>query len=112
MVKGPEIWFRYIESSLNRGFVKPREFRRNLLGRIQRTRHLVRYTGKFVILEVCYIEILLYITEGNILRSKCDWYEHGEKSSKYFLNLEKRNKAKSTISKSLCKSLYSQILIP
>ena len=26
-----------------------------------------------------------------------DWYEHGEKSSKYFLNLEKRNKAKSHI---------------
>ena len=25
MVKGPEIWFRYIESSFNRGFVKPRE---------------------------------------------------------------------------------------
>ena len=23
------------------------------------------------------------------IRSKCDWYEHGEKSSKFFLNLEK-----------------------
>ena len=22
-------------------------------------------------------------------RSKCEWYEHGEKSSKFFLNLEK-----------------------
>ena len=40
-----------------------------------------------------------YITEGIILRSKVDWYEHGEKSSKYFLNLEKRNKAKSHIRK-------------
>ena len=49
MVKGPEIWFVYIESSLNRGFVKLREFIRNFLGRIQGTRHLVRYTGKFVI---------------------------------------------------------------
>ena len=29
------------------------------------------------------------------MRSKSSWYEHGEKSSKYFLNLEKRNKAKS-----------------
>ena len=33
------------------------------------------------------------------MRSKTDWYEHGEKSTKYFLNLEKRNKAKSQIRK-------------
>ena len=38
--------------SLCRKFVKPREFIRNLSGRIQGTRHLVRYTGKFVITEV------------------------------------------------------------
>ena len=38
-----------------------------------------------------------YITAGVILRSKCNWYEHGEKSSKYFLTLEKRNKAKSHV---------------
>ena len=30
-----------------------------------------------------------------ILRSKASWYEHGEKSTQNFLNLEKRNKAKS-----------------
>ena len=36
-----------------------------------------------------------YITEGIILRSKASWYEHGEKSTQCFLNLEKRNKAKS-----------------
>ena len=42
-----------------------------------------------------------YITAGIILRSKTNWYEHGEKSSKYFLNLEKRNKAKSHIRKLL-----------
>ena len=29
-------------------------------------------------------------TKGAILRSKCDWYENGEKSTKFFLNLEKR----------------------
>ena len=38
-----------------------------------------------------------YITAGAILRSKCNWYEHGEKSSRYFLTLEKRNKAKSHV---------------
>ena len=35
------------------------------------------------------------------MRSKSDWYEHGEKSSKYFLNLEKRNEAKSHVRKLL-----------
>ena len=35
-----------------------------------------------------------YITEGIIMHSKSNWYEFGEKSSKYFLNLEKRSKAK------------------
>ena len=44
-------------------------------------------------------EIYNYITQGITLLSKVDWYEHGEKSSKYFLNLEKRNKAKSHIKK-------------
>ena len=29
-----------------------------------------------------------YITARIILRPKSEWYEHGEKSSKYFLNLE------------------------
>ena len=46
-------------------------------------------------------EIYNYITQGIILRYRVDWYEHGEKSSKYFLNLEKRNKAKSHIQKIL-----------
>ena len=33
------------------------------------------------------------------MRSKSNWYEFGEKSSKYFLNLEERNKAKSHVRK-------------
>ena len=35
-------------------------------------------------------QIYNYITEGIILRTRTDWYEEGEKSTKYFLNLEKR----------------------
>ena len=31
-----------------------------------------------------------HIAEGVRLRSKCDWYEQGEKSTKFFLNLEKQ----------------------
>jgi len=29
--------------------------------------------------------------EGLIIRARAGWHEHGEKNSKYFLNLEKRN---------------------
>ena len=36
-------------------------------------------------------------TKGAILRSKAEWYEQGEKSTKFFLNLEKRNSVKNTI---------------
>ena len=38
-------------------------------------------------------------TKGAILRSKCSWYEDGEKSTKFFLNLEKRKAINSTIKK-------------
>ena len=51
------------------------------------------------------LEIYNYITQGIILHSKVDWYEHREKSSKYFLNLEKRNNAKSHIRKILNSNL-------
>ena len=39
-----------------------------------------------------------YITDG-IMPSHATWYEKSEKSSKYFLNLEKRNKTKSHVRK-------------
>ena len=31
-----------------------------------------------------------HIAEGIRTESKCDWYEHSEKSTKFFLNLEKK----------------------
>ena len=37
------------------------------------------------------------ITKGLILRSKAEWYEKGEKSNKYFCNLEKRSKSKTHV---------------
>ena len=36
-------------------------------------------------------------TAGLIVRSRIKWAEHGEKSSKYFCNLEKQNNEKKTI---------------
>ena len=37
--------------------------------------------------------------EGITVRSRARWHEHGEKNSKYFLNLEKRNNIKKHIRK-------------
>ena len=36
-------------------------------------------------------------TNGIRIRSKCDWYEHREKSSKFFLNLEKSRAVQNQI---------------
>ena len=36
-------------------------------------------------------------TRGTIVRSRVRWYEHGERNSKYFYNLEKRNQKKKQI---------------
>ena len=35
---------------------------------------------------------------GAITRSRCNWYEHREKSSKFFLNLEKNRAVQNQIS--------------
>ena len=40
-----------------------------------------------------------YFTQGAIIRSKCSWYEKGEKSAKYFLNLEKHRKSMNQVRK-------------
>ena len=46
-------------------------------------------------------ELYNYITKGSILRSMVRWFEHGEKASKVFFGLEKRNKSKTHIQKLL-----------
>ena len=44
-------------------------------------------------------EIYDHIAEGIRIRSKCDWYEHGKKSTKLFLKLEKQRGSQNTIKK-------------
>ena len=44
-------------------------------------------------------EIYDHIAEDTRIRSKCDWYEHGKKSIKFFLNLEKQRGSQNTIKK-------------
>ena len=58
---GTQTLVHNIESSFYPGFVIPREFIRSLLGRIKGTRHIVRYTEKFVISEVRYFGIPLFL---------------------------------------------------
>ena len=38
-----------------------------------------------------------YIVRGCIVRSRTNWYENGEKNSKYFLNLEKTRRGKTAV---------------
>ena len=42
-------------------------------------------------------EIYDHIAEDTQIRRKCDWYKHGEKSTKFFLNLEKQRVSQNTI---------------
>ena len=50
-------------------------------------------------LQTEYDQMYDYITQGSIICSQATWYEMGEKNDKYFLNLEKHNKKKSSIQK-------------
>ena len=50
-------------------------------------------------LKMEYDSIYEQIAKGAIIRSKATWYEKGEKSNKYFLNLETHKKAKSSVPK-------------
>ena len=42
-----------------------------------------------------YESLYDYIVQGKILRSKRNWYENGEKNSKFFLNLEIKSSRKT-----------------
>ena len=60
--------------------------------------------NKHIICEIQSIrlrlkKIMQYKTKGAILRSKVRWYEEGERNTRYFYNLEKRNYEKRTIAK-------------
>ena len=50
-------------------------------------------------LQIEYDDIYEDLAKGAIIRSKANWYEKGERSNKYFLNLESHNKSKSSVRK-------------
>lgn len=54
---------------------------------------------KLEILKGEYNSLYEHLSMGAIIRSRAKWYESGEKSNKYFLNLETHSKAKSSVRK-------------
>ena len=51
------------------------------------------------ILKLEYNSIYENLAQGAIVRSRATWYEKGEKSNKYFLNVQSYKKAKSSVCK-------------
>ena len=58
------------------------------------------------ILKLEHENIYEAFSKGAIIRSKATWYEKGEKSTKFFLNLESHQKAKSSVRKVFSKEEF------
>ena len=54
---------------------------------------------EFELLRMEYDSVYEQIAKGAIIRSKATWCEKGEKSNKFFLNLETQKKAKNSVCK-------------
>ena len=66
---------------------------RNLGNKIKTLEQNLKNEGDFYACNLCKLELEnIYdkYAEGVKPRSKCEWYEHGEKPAKFFLNLEKQ----------------------
>ena len=71
----------------------------NLQEKLSTSKNDHKLLNEYNAVKVQLDKILNKKIEGNILRSKARWYEHGEKNTNYFLNLEKRNFLRKKISK-------------
>ena len=91
------VYLKYNIRKLAMAFAKTkakagRERKANLEKRLDELNAIIQSQQEFEEYNDCKLELeKIYddIAEGIKIRSKCDWYEFGEKSSKYFLNLEK-----------------------
>ena len=96
--------------------MKSENFQSNFQSCCQKIRKLKLYCSKKKLLDCTanYLDNSEYITSkskldqlyeekanGIRIRSKCDWYEYGEKSTKFFLNLEKIRARENKIRKIL-----------
>lgn len=55
--------------------------------------------AKFYEVKLKLERISMHKTEGAMIRSKARWCEQGERSTRYFFNLEKRNRSNNYITK-------------
>ena len=55
--------------------------------------------AKFYEVKLKLKQISMHKTEGAMIRSKARWCEHGERSTRYFFNLDKRNRSNNYITK-------------
>ena len=69
------------------------------LKKLEMSLHDANSLGKYNSIKNELDAIYDHIAEGIIIRSKSDWYEHGEKSTIFFLNLEKQQGTQNTIKK-------------
>ena len=65
-----------------------------------------------------YLECKIYLEQihqekanGIKIRSKCDWYKFGEKSSKFFLNLEKQHALQNQFRTLLCGQNETKLIV-
>ena len=82
-----------------------RNIEKELSGRMERLMKILETNrSKENIIELYRLrselnKIAEYRTNGAIIRSRTRWHEHGEKNTKYFLNLEKRQHSNSFIAR-------------
>ena len=79
---------------------KERIIQINLENRIKTLDQSLKNEEDFYAYNLCKLELEnIYDkkTEGAKLRSKCEWYQHGEKLKNFFLNLEKQKAIDTTV---------------
>ena len=69
--------------------------------RLKEERNLAdkRILNEFFATNLRLEKLLHYKTKGAILRSKVRWFEHSERNTKYFLNIEKKNFSQKAMTK-------------
>ena len=101
------IKYRIRQVTINYSKEKARQ-RRQQISNIENSRKALEEkcgdnpTTENIELEILKLEhenVYEELSKGAIIRSKATWYEKGEKSNKYFLNLESHWKAKSSVRK-------------
>ena len=87
--------------SFSKNFAKKERIKQtNLKNRIKTLDQSLKNEEDFNAYNLCKLELEnIYDkkAEGGKIRSKCEWYQHGEKPTKFFFNLEKQKAINTTV---------------